>query len=109
MGATKITAIVKSDFNEDDTIAIVRVALVRAGLRIEIVEANSVIDNAVLYMETTSIPGRSYVMAIPSRGKTIEWTEDIDSAKVCNGIRSIEVCKREVEQRTGFKVEVLAV
>lgn len=106
--ATKITAIVSSSFDDDDLVSIVRTALLQNHVEVESVDATRLYDNAVLYVDL-GMGRRKYVLAIPSRGDHIDWTDDIDAAKTCTSNRQIEQCKAEVQRRVGIKVDVLAI
>lgn len=111
MSATKIIAIVTGDHDADDLVSIVRRALLAAGATVDSVDAHAIVSNAVLYVDLCNGGGRRYVLAVPSRlgERHVDWTSDIDTAKVCNGPRSIDQTRAEVGRRTGIMVEVLPV
>lgn len=109
MGALKITAILLDDSHDEaDVVSIVRLALLKAGCNVDSIDAVGIPQDAVLYVDD-AFQKRIYVAAIPSKSMRIDWTEDIDGAKVVRGPASLNDCIREVRKRYGHDAKILYV
>lgn len=106
MSARKIT-IITHDESYDDA-DIIGMIYDRLGSMAKSVMVESVANNAVLYVDVAE-DRRRYLLAVSSSRRTVDWTDDIDSAKVCDGPNSIAQTKAEAERICAVKLEILPV